>query len=252
MRPDESNHEVNSIFNVNYSINYWLTHGGDKSKMVMGMPFYGRSWTIKGDKINKNIGDAAFDMSPPGYISGESGVYGYNEICEIMKNQSTTWTMRYDDYYKAPYAYNNTIWVGYDDVKSIACKVSFLKQMGLSGGMIWALETDDFMGRCGARYPLLNKVNNMLNGAEKSSFECEIGESPDKPSVVDTNTNTNTDGDNPGTFKCLHQGYAAHPSDMHKYVFCENAAGKWYIHIMDCPLGTRWHQPLLNCIFDTK
>jgi chitinase len=47
--------------------------------------------------------------------------------------------------------------------------------MGLSGGMIWAMEYDDFKNRCGAgKYPLLNKVHDMLNGNSKDSFECNI------------------------------------------------------------------------------
>jgi hypothetical protein len=47
--------------------------------------------------------------------------------------------------------------------------------MGLSGGMIWAMEYDDFNNKCGAgKYPLLNKVHDMLNGNSKDSFECNI------------------------------------------------------------------------------
>jgi hypothetical protein len=46
--------------------------------------------------------------------------------------------------------------------------------MGLSGGMIWSLETDDFKGHCGNKYILLNKIHDMLNGPEKSSFACDI------------------------------------------------------------------------------
>ena len=51
----------------------------------------------------------------------------YFKICQIQKNQSSDWTKVYDPYYKAPYAYNKTIWVAYDDVKSLSCKVSTLQ-----------------------------------------------------------------------------------------------------------------------------
>jgi chitinase len=47
--------------------------------------------------------------------------------------------------------------------------------MGLSGGMIWTMENDDFKNRCGGgKYPLLHKVYDMLNGNSKDSFECDI------------------------------------------------------------------------------
>jgi len=254
MRPDEANDPLNSIFNVNYSINYWINAGAEKSKMVMGIPFYGRAFEIDNNE-RTFFGAKAVDMSPEGYISGERGVLGYNEFCEIYKNRASDWTIKYDEYYRAPYAYNKSIWIGYDDIKSVACKVTYLKQMGLSGGMIWSMETDDFKGHCGARYPLLNKVKAMLNGAERSSFECTLG------ATINTNPDTNPDTSkkdpdpvvidiNDHIIKCEHQGYVAHPTDSHKYVFCEMSAGKWYIHIMDCAPGTRWHTGIVGCIAD--
>jgi hypothetical protein len=47
--------------------------------------------------------------------------------------------------------------------------------MGLSGGMIYGMENDDFENKCGPeKYPLLHKVHDMLNGNSKDSFECNI------------------------------------------------------------------------------
>ena len=44
--------------------------------------------------------------------------------------------------------------------------------MGLSGGMVWSLEFDDFRGKCGdGKYPLLTKIYDMLNGKLKDHFE---------------------------------------------------------------------------------
>ncbi|OTF82923.1 hypothetical protein BLA29_014546 [Euroglyphus maynei] len=51
--------------------------------------------------------------------------------------------------------------------------------------------------------------------------------------------------------KCYKQGYLPHPTDVHKYLVCEYIAtpnGGWWVHIMNCPKGTRWHATLKNCI----
>jgi len=78
-RPDEHD-ELSIWFNVNYTVNYWIEKGVDKKKIVMGVPFYGRAWTLESpDKVALN--DTAKGMSPAGFISGEEGVYGYNEVC---------------------------------------------------------------------------------------------------------------------------------------------------------------------------
>jgi GH18 family chitinase len=43
-----------------------------------------------------------------------------------------------------PYAYKGKSWVSFDDVDQIAEKTQYIKDMGLGGGMIWALDLDDF------------------------------------------------------------------------------------------------------------
>lgn len=123
-RPDETD-PLFIEFTVNYTMNYYLSLGATRDKMVMGIPFYGRAWTLESpDKVR--LHDPAKGMSPPGFISGEEGVIGYIELCQMFKNQTAAnpWTIHYDEYYNAPYAYNKEIWVGYDDLKSISCKVS--------------------------------------------------------------------------------------------------------------------------------
>lgn len=41
----------------------------------------------------------------------------------------------------------------------------YIAAMGLGGGMVWSIETDDFMPICqGYRFPLLNTLKNAING----------------------------------------------------------------------------------------
>ena len=47
---------------------------------------------------------------------------------------------------KAPYAYGDGDWVGYDNERSIRYKVNMAKDYGLGAIMWWAVDIDDFKG----------------------------------------------------------------------------------------------------------
>ena len=71
-----------------------------------------------------------------------------------------------------PYAHKGNQWVGYDDVDIIRRKSEYIRDNGFGGGMIWALDFDDFNDICGSgRYPLLKAINQVLRGGN-SMFSC--------------------------------------------------------------------------------
>lgn len=70
--------------------------------------------------------------------------------------------MVWENEQKVPYAYKGDVWVGYDNVESIKIKVDYAKKMNLGGLMVWSIETDDFHGKYGKAFPLLNAVNDSL------------------------------------------------------------------------------------------
>ena len=42
--------------------------------------------------------------------------------------------------------------------------------MGLGGGMVWSIDTEDFQGFCsGKKFPLLNVIDEVLNGGPQTS-----------------------------------------------------------------------------------
>ncbi|KAK4327044.1 hypothetical protein Pmani_002490 [Petrolisthes manimaculis] len=70
-----------------------------------------------------------------------------------------------------PYAYKQSQWVGYDDPEMVARKAEFIWQRGLAGGMVWALDLDDFNNMCGngkyvsgiqCNYPLMKRLSSEL------------------------------------------------------------------------------------------
>lgn len=46
-----------------------------------------------------------------------------------------------------PYAFKGNQWVSFDDTEIIKQKISLMKSMNLAGGMVWALDLDDFRNR---------------------------------------------------------------------------------------------------------
>lgn len=63
-----------------------------------------------------------------------------------------------------PYAYKGNQWVSFDDKAMINKKTQLIRSLGLGGGMVWALDLDDFTNRCGdGEHPLLSEIQRVLN-----------------------------------------------------------------------------------------
>ncbi|KAG5337146.1 CH3L1 protein, partial [Acromyrmex heyeri] len=145
---------------VHAAVLYWLNQGCPPEKLILGVPFYGRAFTLSNSK-NNGIGAPASGPSLSGPYTQEGGYLGYNEICEKL-NQGG-WTIIHGNKEKSPYAYKGNQWVGYEDEKSIQAKVQYVKDKGLGGLMTWSIDTDDFNGSCGKKYPLLKAMNAVKN-----------------------------------------------------------------------------------------
>lgn len=69
-----------------------------------------------------------------------------------------------------PYAYHGNQWVSFDDKEMVHRKAEFIRQHNLFGGMIWALDLDDFKNSCGDGYhPLLTELHNVLSDPPNAS-----------------------------------------------------------------------------------
>merc|ERR1719244_605877 len=142
-------------------MHYWAEQGADKDKLVMGMPMYGQSFTLA-DTAENTLNSAALGRGDAGEFTRAGGFLAYYEICE--KVQSQGWNVVRDEEGRhGPHAYNQDQWVGYDDISMIRQKSQYVKDNGFGGGMIWALDLDDFANQCGCEnYPLLRTINRVL------------------------------------------------------------------------------------------
>jgi chitinase len=112
---------------VDSSISFLVKKMGvPPEKVVLGLPFYGRSFKTAG-------------LFQPG--SGGDAVH-YKDV--VRRIAEGGWKARFDDASMAPYLANadNTMHIFYDDPDSIMRKCRYAKDKKLRGVMIWALGSD--------------------------------------------------------------------------------------------------------------
>jgi len=149
--------------NVAYSWNYLKKLGAIPEKTVLGVPLYGRAYTLMNPNSNK-MGAPAKSTSFQGPFTREDGFMGYNEICLEGMDKENPWTNVFEEHHMAPYMYRGDSWMSYDNEKSIRLKSEYAYSEGLAGVMTWSIDTDDFNGDCGGpKFPLLRAINNALH-----------------------------------------------------------------------------------------
>ncbi len=113
---------------VDTSIRFLIEKQGvPPEKVVLGLPFYGRSFTT--DRLY-------------GLGSGGDAVH-YRDVEKRIAEGG--WIRMFDDVSQVPYIVNdtNTTYIFYDDPESIIRKCEYAKKMNLRGVMIWALGSDE-------------------------------------------------------------------------------------------------------------
>ncbi|XP_076309101.1 putative chitinase 10 [Tachypleus tridentatus] len=166
--PLESASRYQSKLTVDYSAAEWVKRGAPKEKLCIGIPTYGRSFTLSNTSLT-DIGAPAVGGGQPGNYTGESGFLSFFEICDFLKSGAV---LVWDNEQMVPYAYKDDQWVGFDDLRSVKLKAQWLMQAGYGGVMIWSLDMDDFMGSCmGFSYPLIRTLKEELKDYKVANLE---------------------------------------------------------------------------------
>lgn len=142
------------------SLNYWMEKGCPAEKIILGIPTYGRGFTLS-DPDQYGYGASRSGPSKKGNYTNDRGVLAYYEICTMPRDRILT-----NNEVKAPALVSGNQWIGYDDEQSVREKVKFLRSHGLAGAMIWTIDLDDFRGICpgvNRTYSLSRAIKEQLN-----------------------------------------------------------------------------------------
>lgn len=232
-RPEESIEQRQ--LNVNFSVNYWLNGGAPADKLVLGMPLYGRCFTLANPLVS--------GLEAPAHYAGRGwkhtqadGMIGYNEVCEFLRHQQ--WNTVWNSHIQAPYAVKGNQWCGYDDMESIAIKAKFLKDLGLSGGMVWSLETDDYHNLCG-------KGNNALTWTLHKVLAGEAVVIPTRPTVIEKPVT-------PVPNECKAVGKFPVKGECDAYLECISQGTGFRALYRNCPHGTSFDSRTVQCVFSAE
>ncbi|XP_011787190.1 PREDICTED: chitotriosidase-1 isoform X3 [Colobus angolensis palliatus] len=102
--------------NVDAAVQQWLQKGTPASKLILGMPTYGRSFTLASSSDTR-VGAPATGSGTPGPFTKEGGMLAYYEVCS-WKGATK---QRIQDQ-EVPYIFRDNQWVGFDDVESFKTK----------------------------------------------------------------------------------------------------------------------------------
>ncbi|CAL8109498.1 unnamed protein product [Orchesella dallaii] len=158
---------------VQEAIQFYLDGGAKPEKIVLGIPFYGRTFLLKedpplqGDVMNTSGLGKPIRSGFKGNWVPDTLLGGYHEICHNI-TKTTDWLTYVDNFCMVPFARSGRHWISFDSPESVASKVEFAIGSRLKGVLAWTIDTDDFKGTAcqaneegGAKvtYPLLRTIN---------------------------------------------------------------------------------------------
>lgn len=141
-----------STFNTAWAAQHWIESGVDRHKLMIGIPTYGRQYKLLSKTITRPGSPAVKDL----------GEMKFAEICKFLKMHGTVKV--FDEEAKVPYAYNDDVWITFEDEQSITYKVNWIKSNGFGGVMTYSLNHDDYDLTCqkGKTFPLHHLINQLL------------------------------------------------------------------------------------------
>lgn len=129
---------ADASLNADATVQRYLAEGVPASKLVMGVPFYGRGWTGVAD-VDHGLYQSAASAAPGTH---EAGSFEYNDIRD---RYLPTWQYYWNQEANVPWLYDSAsqTFISFDDSRSLEAKAGYVKDQGLAGVMIWEITQGD-------------------------------------------------------------------------------------------------------------
>jgi chitinase len=143
-------------WNTAGSVAYFLLNGVPASKLVLGIPFYGKEYVGVGAAnhgLYQPHGAAPANDSPTFHDLVDTGLADANLVPigpTAVRGDGTAvngFTRYYDAFAAAPWLYNPTLnggtFVSYVDPRAVAQRIALVSALGLRGAFAWEVSNDD-------------------------------------------------------------------------------------------------------------
>ncbi|XP_063611831.1 acidic mammalian chitinase-like [Penaeus indicus] len=199
----------NVYLNINYGLEYWVSGGADKSKLVLGLGTYGICWTLDSMDDTGYFASATQAGEPGPYTASlgilgirKSGDKGNKEIIMATDMRDAA-RQRVDGGSRSGYERALCVLSGKQDLVRLRGRPlnvgqdhsdlffsgiskhrgylsllhrpltgQYARSQGLAGTMVWSLETDDFSGSCTGRP--YNLIRSMDEGFQNLPFSTPV------------------------------------------------------------------------------
>ncbi|GCE16039.1 glycosyl hydrolase family 18 protein [Tengunoibacter tsumagoiensis] len=178
-----------NTYSIDHAVTDYLAAGIPASKLVMGMPIYGRGWTNVPNSNNGLYQSSSSMQAAPGTY--EAGVEDY----KVLKNL-TGYTPYHNSVTGVNWWYNGSTFWNYDDLGTVATKMNYINNKGLGGAFSWSLDGDDSTGS------FVNAISSGLGNSSGGSPTPTPTKTPtpnptNTPTPIPTNTPTPTPTNTP-------------------------------------------------------
>ncbi|KAJ5295311.1 hypothetical protein N7508_010132 [Penicillium antarcticum] len=138
-----------NLTEINLTMDLFWRNSIDPDKIIMGLGFYGRSFTLT-DPSCTSPGCPFRGGGNPGACSASAGTLMYSEIQDLIAADATPTLDSVAGVKQIVWDTNQ--WVSFGDAETLKIKTDYANGKCLGGTMVWAVSTDDAAGTAAQAY----------------------------------------------------------------------------------------------------
>jgi chitinase len=216
----------------------------DPAKVVMGLGFYGRSFTLA-DPSCSSPGCKFSAGGNPGPCSATAGILLNSEIQDIIASGVTP-TLDSDAAVKQ-IVWDSNQWVSFDDGDTLKTKLDWANSRCIGGTVVWAVSGDD------SNATSSSEIGNLNGYLSKKSIWG--GSTPQQDSIsqcVWGDCAPNGKATCPGNLSPAVTGKGKGASNAAIYTGCPSGQSRNYCCPSDDVPTCKWVRPVLHCDYKTE